>query len=210
MFNLTEKQVNSISLNEIKTIHGKIKESLNTETPLRKYFELNGTTYAMIPNLSDCEFGEYIDLDKYITPAATNEVTIEEAARFIKILYRPVKDGDVNSLYTIWEYEGTNNWEVMLDAPADIYVNSVAFFLTLRLQLSEILQSYLKVEAAKKIREVTSEKSFTEVGAGLDQLTTLQREIFSNGMQSLNLKLKQFLPSWHSIKKTVELQKQNG
>lgn len=162
-----------------ESIYKDIVKTLSDAGELRRTFVLgeglNQIEYGMIPNFDSITLGEFIDLDTFITPAFEGEIKHEEAFKFLSVLYRPITS-KVNDNYSIEEYDGTLDWQVMKQCPADVYLNSVAFFLNLRIELLTASQHYIKqLMEEEQAQGETSKKS----GVGLEALTHLQEVISS-------------------------------
>ena len=57
-------------------------------------FKLGGVEFGFIPNLEDMSFGEYTDLDTYIT-------NWDDMHKAMAVLYRPIKKNGLNGTYEI-------------------------------------------------------------------------------------------------------------
>ena len=139
--------------------------------PLQTRFTLGGVEYGMIPNLNNMTFGEFVDLDTFITPAFEGDIKHEEAFRFMATLYRPIK-GKVNNNYQIEEYTGDEDWMIMKQAPADVYLSAVAFFLNLRIELLRASLTYMEV-----VRKEADEQSLVKSGDGTEASLALRNLI---------------------------------
>ena len=143
-----------------------------TKLPLQTKFELNGVEYGMIPNLNNMTFGEFIDLDTFITPAFEGDVKHEEAFRFMATLYRPITS-KVKDNYSIAEYTGDEDWQVMKQAPAETYLSAVAFFLNLRIELLRASLIYMEVVR----QEAAGGKNLARSGDGTEASLALRKVI---------------------------------
>ena len=168
----------------------------------RVTFEINGVTYGRIPNLNNISLGEHIDMDTFITPLYEGEIKHEDAFKFLSVLFRPIKT-HVNGLYSIVDYDKEyierNPWEIMKEhAPSDVYANSVAFFLSLKIELQKTTQLFLE---AQKSTQTQQEDTFQKIGAGLAVCTTSQKETYLNLTRSAMLMFGLHSISYHSKKK---------
>ena len=150
-----------ILINELNTL-------LSDKPKQQLTFEIDGVKYGRIPNMENLSFGEYYDLDGYITPLFEGEVKHEEAFKFMSVMYRPIVD-EVKGLYSIKPYTGNEDWHVMKKAPTNAYLDTVGFFLNLNKELSMALRTYLQGEAT----QIAHEQSLEELGDGMGALTTL-------------------------------------
>lgn len=198
---LDENEILLMSMDQIADLYQRIKKALTIKPELRRSFKLGEITYVMTPDITDINLGEYTDMDRYITPASVGAIDITQAAKFMTVLFRPIKSGDPKTLYEITKYKGTKDYEVMLNAPSDIYVNSVSFFLTLRLELLQNLSHYLQTQVIQN--KAIADKLTKSDGDGLEQLTTLPKEIYQSGMKSYLFHLDKYLQNYKWIKRQV-------
>lgn len=120
-----------------------LAKCLSEDTPLVKRFTMRGTDGAQIefgfnPKLKDMSFGEYIDLDKYIS-------SWKDAHKVMAVLYRPVI-ASKRDMYRIEEYEGSDKYSDLLRyMPTSIALGAMVFFYRLGMKLSKhLIQSSLK------------------------------------------------------------------
>lgn len=193
---IPKEVVNQLTFKDANNVYTAIQLELKKKTKLRRSFVLNGVTYGMIPNLETASVGEYGDLDKYITPAFTGDIKHKDAFKFMSVLYRPITSGSVDTVYRIEEYSGTGGkWQVMKKAPSDVYLNSVAFFLNLKLDLLRVSRKYLANQKIKKAMDKLTKEQPTTVGMdGLELLMKSQEEMCYDGMMQLELRLPRLLP----------------
>jgi len=137
-----------------------IRNQLNSfvadvELPLVQTFSRNGVEYGFYPNLSQIEYGAYVDIAKL------NCLTInEDWAKIMAILYRPVTNKLAKG-YDVKGYEGNEEWEWFLNVGMDIHFGAWFFFINLSMDLlSSIPNSIMKkvAEMSPNIKS-TLEKS---------------------------------------------------
>ena len=145
----------------IKIIHGtldiekskadqtmeQLNELLSKEFDLVHRFEINGTEYGFIPNLSKMSTGEFIDLENYLN--SDNK----QLHKIMAILYRPITN-KIGTLYDIEKYEGTDKHsDIMLKVDATIILGAMVFFYNLSNSLLHLTNTYIqkKMKAMKKI-----------------------------------------------------------
>tara|TARA_R110000803_G_scaffold13153_4_gene37165 strand:+ start:2131 stop:2736 length:606 start_codon:yes stop_codon:yes gene_type:complete len=90
--------------------------------PIVKY---RGIEYGFIPNIEELTFGEYIDLDSYLTD-------VQNMHKAMGVLYRPITDR-VGDKYDIEDYEPNDGYK---DFPLGAGLGATLFFWTLRKELS--------------------------------------------------------------------------
>ena len=89
-FNINKSDVNLIPLEVADKALTRLNEVFNSKPEPRLIIELNGVRYGRIPNLENISFGEYIDLDTFVTPMFNGEINHENAFQFLSVLYRPI------------------------------------------------------------------------------------------------------------------------
>lgn len=116
------------------------------DAPLQRIITIDGKRYGFEPNLSEIEYGAYLDLMKY------KEVKIDENwAEMMSILYRPVNN-TIGELYEIETYKGKIDKELFMDVPMDVHFGAMFFFLHTSMDLLKDTQNSLKKELVKKVQ----------------------------------------------------------
>ena len=141
-----------------------------------KSFEYAGVEYGFIPDLENISFGEYIDLNTYLSDVDT----IHKA---MAVMYRPIvlrsKD-----MYLIEEYETADKYaDVMKEAPVSAYLGSQVFFYNLGKELLRATASFLEGEIMVNLE---LQQIFRESGAGIPQFMQLLKGSFGDSLWSLN------------------------
>lgn len=138
-----------------------------TEHPLHPIVEIEGKEYGLVPDLSQIEYGAYLDITKYDT------IQIDENwSKIMNILYRPVtsKRGvtyDVEG-YTATE-EGHEKW---LSVGMDIHLGVYFFLWNLQQDLvTDTLNSMRK----EKNLPTHIKSTLDESGEAISQLLNSQR-----------------------------------
>ena len=121
---------------------------------------MNGKEYGFIPNLDDMSFGEYVDLDTYLS----DWQQIEKA---MGVLFRPIKDR-YKDKYTIEEYQGGGAAE-MKDMPMDVVLGSMLFYRLDR--IIESMMNYLEKEGLT----LQQQDSLLKSGDGINQFYALSQ-----------------------------------
>tara|TARA_R110000868_G_scaffold54835_3_gene170938 strand:+ start:605 stop:1261 length:657 start_codon:yes stop_codon:yes gene_type:complete len=122
------KDINSISM--------QISKVLLQKPDLVHRFNILEQEFGFIPNLEDMSFGEYVDLDTFISDWSQMHKTMA-------VLYRPVKN-KIKNKYLIEDYKGDNYHEAMLHTPMDVVFGSMLFFYHLGNDLSKDMAKYLE------------------------------------------------------------------
>jgi hypothetical protein len=144
-------------------------------------FKLGGVEFGFIPNLDDMTFGEYTDLDTYITDW-------EQMHKAMAVLYRPIKKNGLNGTYEIEKYNGSITYsDVMKHAPLDVVFGANVFFYTLGNELLKSTMTYL--ENNKEIQTILHQHNSENDGDGIVQSMLLLKETLSNLIELPNYQL---------------------
>ena len=76
------KVVNVMKASDVTECYDIMNKLFNGKTPLKKITNIKGVDCGFIPNLDDMTFGEYVDLDTYLSDWATMD-------KAMAVLYRP-------------------------------------------------------------------------------------------------------------------------
>lgn len=129
--------INAVSVNEIVAT---LSAMFQGQKKLITKFKLGGKEFGFIPNLEDMSYGEYCDLEKYITDWS-------EIHKAMAVLYRPITS-DGKTGYLIEDYEGSATYaDVMKFAPLDVVLSAVVFFYNLGNELLTATLNYIQAEA---------------------------------------------------------------
>ena len=117
---------------------------LSASPDLVRTFKMGDSEFGFIPNLEEMTFGEYIDLDTYLSDTQN----IEKA---MAVLYRPIKQ-KIKDKYEIIEYDADLFSEAMLDMPLDAVIGSIVFFWNLGIDLSKGMMNSLQATEAQQMQ----------------------------------------------------------
>jgi hypothetical protein len=132
--------------------------------------------FGFIPNLDKMSFGEYIDLESYITDW-------DNMHKAMAVMYRPIVAGKKH-LYEIEPYQGTERWaDVMKDAPVNVALGAIVFFYRLGSKLSRYTMNSLLEEEEKKGNTALKE-ALEENGVGISQYMDLLEGMSTSLSQS--------------------------
>jgi hypothetical protein len=135
-------------------------------------FKMGGVEFGFIPNLDDMTFGEYTDLDTYITDW-------DNMHKAMAVLYRPIKKNGLNGTYEIEKYNGSITYsDVMKHAPLDVVFGANVFFYTLGNELLKSTLTYL--ENNQEIQTILHQRNSDKDGDGIVQSMLLLKETLSN------------------------------
>jgi len=156
------KDVVKVKYHSLNKILKHIDNLFKKDQPFQKTFNYKDKQYGFIPKLDDITFGEYIDLDTYLSDWQTMH-------KAMSVLYRPVTY-ESSGKYLIEEYDGIN--EKMKDMPLSIVMGSLIFFYSLSKELSINILKSLTEKEVNTLSKQTLEKS----GAGISLYMELLRE----------------------------------
>jgi hypothetical protein len=140
------------------------------QTDLVQRFKMTGSDgvtveFGFIPNLDKMSFGEYIDLESYISDW-------DNMHKALAVMYRPIISGN-KDLYGIEDYGGSERWaDVMKDAPVNVAIGALVFFYRLGSKLSKYTMNFLMEEEEKKGNTALKE-ALDESGVGISQYMDL-------------------------------------
>ena len=135
-------------------------------------FKLGGVEFGFIPHLDDMTFGEYTDLDTYIT-------NWDDMHKAMAVLYRPIKKNGLNGTYEIEKYNGSITYsDVMKHAPLDVVFGANVFFYSLGNELLNSTLTYL--ENNQEIQTILHQHNSENGGVGTVQSMLLLKETLSN------------------------------
>ena len=158
------------SIKDITTI---LTNMFNEKPDLVRQFNIGKKSYGFIPKLEDMSFGEYIDLDTYISDT-------ENLHRAMAVLYRPIKQ-KYDDKYLIEDYNGEES-DIMKSMPMDAVLSSILFFYHLGMELSQAMMSYLEEEEIALLQQQIS----VENGDGINHFSDSLKEILQDLKISLN------------------------
>jgi len=160
-------------VNEIVTDLGVMFEE---DQKLQKQFTLNGTNYGFIPNLDEISFGEFVDLDTYLSDW-------DQMHKAMQVLYRPV-DISVRGRYNIKEYTAITD-DTMKEMPLAYALGAVFFLLNLGKELSQTMMDYLQRGILKE--HTPLKEGLIENGVGIHHFTKQLKEMLGDLNISQNL-----------------------
>jgi len=139
-----EVVVRNMKATDIAEICEIINTMFDTEHQLINRFKLKGIDYGFIPELDDMSFGEYMDLDTFISDN-------DNLHRAVNVLFRPIehKRGD---RYTIKDYNPDTS-EIAKDFPLDAVLGAIVFFYSLGKDLSLVMLNSLDSKNEKALAQ---------------------------------------------------------
>ena len=149
--NIPLKTVLQIKATDIDNITNTINNLFKEEPKFIDRFKYNGVEFGFIPKLDEITFGEYVDLDNYLS-----EWSLMHKA--MCVLYRPISFTRKDK-YLIEDYEGSDVYD-MQDVSLDIVFSSLVFFLEFK---ERIIESYPELFSKSEGNSfATAETGFNE------------------------------------------------
>lgn len=131
-------EVMRMTMGTMLKVSTKIAEVLNQKPELIPIFKMGDTEFGFIPKLEDMTFGEYVDLDSFVSDWSTMH-------KAMAVLFRPIETR-YKDKYKIQEYEGDLFHEAMKDMPLSVAMGSLLFFYRLETDLLRTLTGYSEEE----------------------------------------------------------------
>ena len=150
--NIPLKVAYAMKADDILSISTDIFTMISVKHPLVKRLSFRGKEYGFVPNLEEMSFGEYIDLDSYLSD-------MDSLHKTVGVLYRPITI-DKGGLYEIEPYNGTDGYS---DFPLDVALGATLFFYRLSNRLLKDSQTSLEEETTNNL---TSQPPLTSQGLG--------------------------------------------
>ena len=178
---LSLKDSYNLPVNAFESVLKQLSVCFEEKTDLVQRFKMTGSDgvtaeFGFIPNLDKMSFGEYIDLESYITDW-------DNMHKAMAVMYRPIVAGKKH-LYEIEPYQGTERWaDVMKDAPVNIALGAIVFFYRLGSKLSRYTMNSLLEEEQKKGNTALKE-ALEENGVGINQYMDLLEGMSTSLSQS--------------------------
>lgn len=163
------KDVLNIKYKDINDITNSLSNMFKENHTFINRFKLDGIEFGFIPNLDNISFGEYTDLDTYITDW-------NNMHKAMAVLYRPIIKKGINNTYKISEYKGTEQYaEIMKNITLDVCLGAVVFFYNLGNELLKATIHYL--ENNQEVRNILQQQTSELNGDGITQSMLSLKEI---------------------------------
>ena len=170
-----------LPLKSFEAVLQKVYSCLEEDTPLMKRFWFKGSNgeeveFGMIPDLQNISFGEYIDLENYISDW-------KNMHKAMAVLFRPIT-AHAKDMYDIEEYEGSKKYaHYMKHMPVSVALGAVVFFYRLGMKLSKHTTNYSLLEMTKDQLSKLESNLLERNGVGINQFMLLQEEMSSSLMK---------------------------
>ena len=163
--NVEIEKVRLLNIQDVFSIGDTIGTFFNEKPPLINRFTMNGIQYGFIPKLDEMTFGEYVDIDTYLSDWQNMQFAMA-------VLYRPV-EGSYKDMYNIRPYK-TNDEAKMLEMPMDVVLGALLFFYRLGNDCSRTIANYLQEkQESSLVKYINSEKSMAGLAAYTDSLKAI-------------------------------------
>ena len=184
------KEVVKMKLTSINDLVLHFNQIFSVKPKFQPRFKIGNMEYGFIPDLENISFGEYVDLDNYLS-------NWDDYNKAMAVMYRPITETRKEK-YNILEYNGASEFsEAMKYAPMDIAIGASVFFWTLGSELLTATLNYLKTETKKMTQEqatLAHELSLEKNGVGIQAYTDLLKETLQNMTKLQNTDYLNVLP----------------
>jgi len=126
--------VRNMKATDIAEVCEILNTMFNTDHQLINRFRLKGVDYGFIPDLDDMSFGEYMDLDTFVSDN-------DNLHRAVNVLFRPIEHKR-GGRYTIKDYDPDTS-EIAKEFPLDVVLGAIVFFYSLGKDLSMVMLNSL-------------------------------------------------------------------
>lgn len=176
-----EELVKAFSRKDVDEFSTIIDGMFKNDYPLIAKFKVDGVTFGFIPNLDEMTFGEYVDLDNYISDWS-------QMNKAMAVLFRPIVK-EHKGKYIIEDYESSDKYsELMKLMPLSCAMGAVVFFYHLGIELLKATPHYLKSQMEMMEKEISPNKASSIVnGDGITQSINLLKETLGDLTKSLEL-----------------------
>lgn len=128
--NIPLKVAHAMRADDVLAIANDILTMVSVEHPLTRRLSFRGQDYGFVPNLEEMSFGEYIDLDTYLSD-------MQMLHKTVGVLYRPITQ-EKGDYYEVEPYNGTDGFS---DFPLDVALGATLFFYRLSNKLLKSTQT---------------------------------------------------------------------
>ena len=163
------KEIMQMRIKDVEEITTHLDNLFKEKSEFKALFKLGEDEFGFIPKLDDMTFGEYIDLDTYLTDWQQMDLAMS-------VLYRPVVYKRKGK-YIIEDYVSSDKYDLS-EMPLDVVMGSLLFFCNLKTELLSHIMNYLKTQDIVDIPQ--NLKDLLKSGAGINPFMDYQKEILEN------------------------------
>jgi hypothetical protein len=167
--NANLKEIMQMRIKDVEEITTHLDNLFKEKSEFKALFKLGEDEFGFIPKLDDMTFGEYIDLDTYLTDWQQMDLAMS-------VLYRPVVYKRKGK-YIIEDYVSSDKYDLS-EMPLDIVMGSLLFFCNLKTELLSHIMNYLKTQDIVDIPQ--NLKDLLKSGVGINPFMDYQKEILEN------------------------------
>jgi hypothetical protein len=167
--NANLKEIMKMRIKDVEEITTHLDNLFKEKSEFKALFKLGEDEFGFIPKLDDMTFGEYIDLDTYLTDWQQMDLAMS-------VLYRPVVYKRKGK-YIIEDYVSSDKYDLS-EMPLDIVMGSLLFFCNLKTELLSHIMNYLKTQDIVDIPQ--NLKDLLKSGVGINPFMDYQKEILEN------------------------------
>jgi len=167
--NANLKEIMQMRIKDVEEITTHLDNLFKEKSEFKALFKLGEDEFGFIPKLDDMTFGEYIDLDTYLTDWQQMDLAMS-------VLYRPVVYKRKGK-YIIEDYVSSDKYDLS-EMPLDVVMGSLLFFCNLKTELLSHIMNYLKTQDIVDIPQ--NLKDLLKSGAGINPFMDYQKEILEN------------------------------
>ena len=159
------QHIMQMRVKDIEEITTHLNTVFKEKPEFKPLFRLEDEEFGFIPKLDEMTFGEYIDLDNYLTDW-------QQMDSAMAVLFRPVTFKRKGK-YLIEDYVSSEKYDLS-EMPLDVVLGSLVFFCNLKQELLKHILSYLKTQEVVDIPQ--NLKALLENGVGINPFMDLQKE----------------------------------
>jgi len=163
------KEIMQMRIKDVEEITTHLDNLFKEKSEFKALFKLGEDEFGFIPKLDDMTFGEYIDLDTYLTDWQQMDLAMS-------VLYRPVVYKRKGK-YIIEDYVSSDKYDLS-EMPLDVVMGSLLFFCNLKTELLSHIMNYLKTQDIVDIPQ--NLKDLLKSGVGINPFMDYQKEILEN------------------------------
>jgi len=195
------EELPNIRFKDVSNVSKHLRAMMDEKPSLTQKFTLNEKEFGFIPSLEDITYGEFVDIDNYLTD-------VQNLHKTMAVLYRPIT-GKVGKHYVIEDYESSTKYcDTMKQAPMSVVLGAVLFFWTLgRELLTATLTSLEKVEEMTSAQNLNSTNDGVGTTLSIPSLKVMLEDLmryhgypFTNALPSFPMKSTKRKPNKEYLK----------
>ena len=170
--NVPLAQLPNVKFKSLAGVVNRLNGMFNEKPSLKTRFTIGKQEFGFVPNLEDITFGEYVDLDNYMSSTS-------ELHKTMAVLYRPITQ-DLGKRYEIEPYESAEKYsDLMKQAPMDVVLGATLFFYRLG---NDLLNATIR-SLENPQTSIAQKRSSDSSGVGI-LLSTTSLKAMSQGLKA--------------------------